>query len=256
MQFESWKNTVLRSVAVGLLFLSSALVHADDASLLAQLRANLAEKPTAVHESLVPGLYGVYFSMNEPRTYADGHFRYFGNSSTGYTYLSGPRRGQDLALHESQQLFRDFLAAIPREKLIAYRFGSGKREVFLFSAYDCPSCRALELELAKQAKQLDATVYVIPTGLAYASIDVRAERAKTLVHGVLCAENQLAAWNALLLKGIAPPTANCAVNPDDYALLRRAFPVKVAPTVPTAVTSDGRIYPMVMAKFDEIFRGK
>lgn len=48
----------------------------------------------------------------------------------------------------------------------------------------------------------------------------------------------------------------CTENPDDYAFLSRSFPVRFPVTVPTAVTPDGRIYPMVLAQFDEIFRGR
>lgn len=239
-------------VLASCLLLNTAPTYADESSLLIQLRANLVDKPSAVRKSLLPELYGVYFSFNEPRVYVDGKFTYVGNSSTGYSYLSGPRRGQDLNPQESQQLFREFLSAIPREKLIAYRFGSGRRDVFLFTAYDCPTCRALEQAFSKQAKTLDATVYIVPTALRY-SMDARA---KPLLKGVLCSADPAVAWNDLILKGKAPAPGACPENPDDYAFLSRAFPVKFPSSVPTAVTADGRIYPMVMAKFDELFRAR
>ena len=66
----------------------------------------------------------------------------------------------------------------------------------------------------------------------------------------------MVAWNDLILKGEAPEVGNCASNPDDYAFLSRSFPVKFPLSVPTAVTTDGQIYPLVLAKFDEIFRGR
>lgn len=240
---------LLASLLIGI---SAAAAQADEASLLTQLRANLAEKPSSVREGLLPGLYGVYFNSTEPRTYVDGKFNFIGNSSTGYTFLSGPRRGQDLSAQDAQKLFRDFLAAIPRDKLISYRFGSGRREVFLFTAYDCPNCRALEREFIKQAKTLDATVYLVPTALHYAGDP----RAKPLLRGVLCAERPEVAWSDLILKGKTPEIDSCASNPDDYAFLSRSFPVKFPMSVPTALTTDGRIYPLVLAKFDEIFRGR
>jgi len=59
---------------IGLALIVALPVGADEKALLAQLRANLVEKPSAVRESLLPGLYGVYFNVNEPRTYVDGNF--------------------------------------------------------------------------------------------------------------------------------------------------------------------------------------
>lgn len=246
----SWTWTI----SIFSLFLLYALTSQADANaLLAQLRVNFTEKPSAVRESLIPGLYGVYFNASEPRSYVDDKFRFVGNSSTGYTYLSGHRRGQGLTSQESKQLFLDVLAAIPREKLITYRFGNGRREIFLFSAYDCPNCRSLEKELVKQAKTLNAVVYVIPTALSYSSDP----RAKPLLQGVLCADNREEAWSKLITKGLATTVSGeCAANTDNYAFLSRSFPVNFPASVPTAVTSDGHIYPLVLAKFDEIFRGK
>lgn len=243
-----WRS-LLASLLIGV---GAGTARADDASLLSQLRANLAEKPSSVREGLLPGLYGVYFNNAEPRTFVDGKFNFIGNSSTGYTFLSGPKRGQDLSAQDSQKLFREFVAAIPRNKLISYRFGAGRREVFLITAYDCPNCRALEREFIKQAKTLDATVYLIPTALSYAGDP----RAKPLLRSVLCAERPEVAWNELILKGKTPEIGSCANNPDDYAFLTRSFPVRFPISVPTAVTVDGRIYPLVLAKFDEIFRAR
>lgn len=246
-----WQNGVRVLMLAGL-SVATFIAHADDNALLSQLRANLAEKPSSVREGLLPGLYGVYFNTNEPRTFVDRKFTLLGNSSTGYTYVSGSRRGQDVPAPESQQLFLDFLTAIPKEKLISYRFGDGRREVFLFTAYDCPNCRALEREFVKQAKTLNSTVYLVPTALRYSSDP----RANSLLRSVLCSANREAAWNDLVLSGKVPAANACSENPDDYAFLSRSFPVKFPITVPTAVTMDGHIYPMVLAKFNEVFRGK
>lgn len=253
MRANGWKSLVLAVLVAGYLpFLTAPPAHADDAALLSELRANLSEKPSSVRKSLLPGLYGVYFNSSEPRTFVDRQFTYIGNQATGYMYLSGSRRGQDLTAQESQQLFRDFLAAIPRAKLIAYHFGTGRRVVFLFTAYDCPNCRALEREFLRKSKTLNATIYLIPTSLQYSSDT----RAKSLLKNVLCAADPVAAWKALILKGQAPVAEQCPENPDDYAFLSRSFPVKFPLTVPTAVTLDGHIYPMVLPQFDDVFRGK
>ena len=54
----------------------------------------------------------------------------------------------------------------------------------------------------------------------------------------------------------SPTAVTCAINPDDFAFLSRAFPVTFPASVPTAITSDGKIHSLVQARFDEIFRGR
>ena len=239
--------------AITLLVGLVSAAYANNDAILGQLRANLAEKPSAVRESLLPGIYGVYFESDEPRTFVDANLTILGNQSTGYTYLSGRRRGQDIDADESRRLFSDFLAAIPRDRLIAYRFGNGKHEVFLFTAYDCPACRALEKELRNRASTLDATVYVVPTSLSYRSN----AKAKTLIRSVQCADNREATWAELIAKGqLSTAPVRCLENPDDYAFLSRSFPVKFPATFPSAVTTDGRVYQTVLRQFDEVFRGR
>ena len=239
-------------LAIAIALFSAAIhAHADEGSILTSLRAGLAEKPTAVRETLLPGIYGVYFNANEPRAFVDGKLSILGNHATGYAFLSGPRRGQDVSPQDSQRMFREFIAAIPKERLITYRYGNGSREVFLFTAYDCPNCRQLEKELASQTNSLNATVYLIPTALRYNTDP----GTRPILRALLCTQNRNEAWTSLIMKGTVPKAANCQENPDDFAYLSRSFPVRFPTSVPTAVTPDGKIYPLVLAKFDEIFRG-
>lgn len=221
--------------------------------LLAKLRSTLEDKPSAVRPSLLPGLYGVYFNRTIPSAYVDSNFRFIGNSHTGYTYLSGPKRGQPLTAEESKILMRDFVDHLPRDEMMHYQFGKGTKQVFLVTAYDCPSCRALENELTKRAKSLDATVYIVPTSLNYSNDP----NAKRLIQGVLCSEDRETAWHNLVTRHHLPDDASgCVQNPDEYADLWTIFPVKFPSSVPTVLTADGRIYATVMPHFDEIFRGR
>lgn len=248
-----WARSAAVWATVCGLVLAALPASADEREILNAVQRQLAEKPTSARETLISGVYGLYFPGSEqigPRAFADRKLSVFGNSATGYAHLSGPRRGQDLSAEESQALYRDMLANLPKERLITYRFGDGARQVLLFTAYDCPTCRAVERNLQQQAQHLNATVYLIPTALRYESDPASRMPLQTL----LCAPDREMAWQSLILKGQAPAAARCAEQADDYAYLARAFPVKFPRSVPTAVTlADGRIYQGVQQQFSEIF---
>jgi len=232
--------------------LCSSLAQAGEAEIAAAVKRLFGMQATAVRESLIPGLYGVNTSASEvgPRLFIDKGLTIYGNYSTGYTHITGPRRGQDLSPQEAQELFRSMLSAIPKERLITYRFGNGVREVLLFTAYDCPICRGIEQALQQRSKDLNATVYLIPTGLHYQT-DAAARRS---VQSLLCAPDRELAWQNLILTKQAPASGNCAERADDYAYLTRAFPVKFPGFVPVAVTlADAKIHSSVQQQFQEIF---
>lgn len=243
-------------VALGLALAIAPTAFAGEREVLNGIRGQVAEKPTAARETLIPGVYGLYFPGSDqlgPRAFTDQKLSILGNSATGYAHLSGPRRGQDLSPGENQALYREMLANLPKTRFPTYVFGKGSREVLLFTAYDCPNCRQLEQTFLKRAKSLDVTVYLVPTALRYD----HDPQAKTLLKGVLCAPDKAAAWNRLILRRQIAAEADCVERTEDYAYLARSFPVKIPLSVPTAVTlADGKIYPLVLAKFDEIFRGR
>lgn len=251
----------MRRIAIGAMLASGLMLSAPNAmsanerEVLNGIRAQVAEKPSSARETLIPGVYGLYFPGTEqigPRAFTDRKLSILGNSATGYAHLSGPRRGQDLSADESQVLYRKMLASLPKERFPTYVFGKGTRQVLLFTAYDCPNCRQVEQAFLKQAKSLDATVYIVPTALRY---DHDAQ-AKSLLKGILCAPDKVDAWSNLILRRQSTGDKSCAEQPDDYARLSRAFPVKFPMSVPTAVTlSDGQIYPQVLARFAEVFGG-
>lgn len=234
-------------------FIGSAQANEDE--IAAAVKRLFGMQATAVHESLIPGLYGINTSITEigPRFFMDRDLSVYGNFKTGYTHLSGPQRGQDLSPQEANKLFMSMLAAIPKERLLTHRYGNGSREVLLFTAYDCPSCRGVEKTLQQQAKQLNVTVYMVPTALRY---ETDASSRKP-IQALICDPNPESAWQNLILKGQAPVSDQCAKRADDYAYLSRAFPVDFPVSVPTAVTlADGKIFVLVQQHFGEIFKGR
>jgi len=250
MNLSVWKRAVLTFIMATAI---SAQAHERDIAAAAKRFFGL--QVTAVHKSLIPGLYGINTNPSEvgPRLFMDDKLTVYGNFATGYTHLEGPAKGRDLTPSEAQDLYRSMLASLPKDKFITYRFGDGSREVLLFTAYDCPTCRALEGELLKQAKQLNATVYLVPTSLRY-EVDAAS---RGPVKSVLCSENKVGAWKNLILNKTMPGTGRCNANPDDFAYLSRAFPIKFPTAVPTAITlSDGKVYPGALRNFSLVFGGR
>lgn len=232
--------------------LGAAVAQASDAEMLSALRASLVQKPTVIRQTLLPDLYRFNSSTQEigPRAFVDRQMSILGNSVTGYAHFSGPKRGQDLTPQEAEKLFLQFLAAIPKERLVTYRFGNGAKEVLLFSAYDCPTCRKVEQEFLRQQTKLNATVYIVPMALDFYGNP----NAVSSLKGVLCAPDKAVAWNNLILKRQTSTITSCSENPEDYVDLHVLFPVKFPTSVPTAVTLDGRINNRVLASFDQLFR--
>lgn len=243
-----WFRTLLMLCAAG-------TACANEAEISAAAKRFFGMQTTSVRESLIAGFYGINTSPSEigPRMFLDRNLTVYGNTVTGYSHTTGARRGQDLSPQETQELFRSMLAALKKERLITYKFGDGSREILLFTAYDCPACRALEKNLLQQAKQLNATVYLVPTALRY-QLDASA---RTPVQNLLCATDRESAWQSLILRKQLPAAARCTEQADDYAYLTRAFSVKMPQSVPTAITlSNAKIYAGVAQNFAEIFGGR
>lgn len=223
----------------------------EDESILRQLRSKIAQQPSAVKKTAIPGLFGVYFNgADAPTQFVTRDVTLIGNSTVGYMHLTGPRAGADMAPDENRRFLLALLNDIPRDQLITYRYGSGERKVLLFTAYDCPSCRAVERELEKRAGEINATIYVIPLGLTYYS---RNPAAVQIVKNIWCAQDPKRAWRSALLDRVLPAQRSCDRNPDDFIYLGFALPVRFPATVPTAVTFDGRVFQGVMRDFREIF---
>ncbi|MGE4448472.1 MAG: hypothetical protein AB7E15_09265, partial [Azospira sp.] len=90
MNLSVWKRaflTFMMATAV------SAQAHERDIAAAAKRFFGL--QVTAVHESLIPGLYGINTNPNEvgPRLFMDDKLTVYGNFATGYTHLEEGRPG-------------------------------------------------------------------------------------------------------------------------------------------------------------------
>ena len=75
--------------------------------------------------------------------------------------------------------------------------GNGKRKLYLFSDTDCPYCHRVEATLAKLK---NVTIYTFMVPIVGNGADGEL---------VWCAKNRVAAWNALMERGIRPKEAVC-----------------------------------------------
>lgn len=244
---------IVFSVILAFAAFAAGGAHANERELLRALRGQLAEQPTDVRPTALPEFYGVYFGgASQPRAFVDSQLQVLGNHAIGYSFLSGSKRGADISPEESKGLYQHMIRSIPVDRLPVKRFGDGRKTVYLFTAYDCPSCRGVEDRLTKEAKQLDVTVVIVPTALAFE----RDPQARASLNAVLCASDRKAAWTTLMVKRSLPQAdKGCKARPEDFVYLWRVFPVRFPSSVPTALSSDGKVYPFVARDFDEIFRG-
>ena len=244
---------IILSVLLAVISISAGAAQPMEQDVFRRLRGQLAETPSDVRPTALPEFYGVYFGGTaQPRTFVDAELSVIGNHATGYSFLSGPQRGTDINTDETNRLFRHMIQTIPENKLPVRSFGAGQRKVYLFTAYDCPSCRAVEDRMAREAKRLNATVVIVPTALAFE----RDPNARHLLKGVLCASNRSDAWRKLLATRSVASDAACDTRPEDFVYLWRVFPVRFPSSVPTALLPDGKVYPLVLRDFDEIFKGQ
>jgi len=225
-----------------------------ETALLASLDAVLVKKPVALHSSLIPGFYGVLFPGDQyADVFVDQAGTVLGGNVTGYLHLTGPNRGKPLTKVESEALFIQLLRALPRNKLITEKYGTGARQIILLSAYDCPSCRQFEATIEQHAQKLNATIYLVPTSLDFED-DAMAPRNVT---SLLCSKNPAKLWNAVMLHHATIPPKNCSgTDPSAYAYLYKMFPSDVVSSVPTAITEDGHVYTRVITSFSDVFRLK
>lgn len=220
------------------------------------LTAALREPISAIKPTVIRGVYGLYTdgqTRGMPRAFINFHAEsdYVGNTKTGYYSFRTSALGQNLPADRAQALYTDMVNSFDLATLPQLRFGNGTRKVLLFTAQDCPACRELDEVIARAAKQLDVTIYVVPTALDYS-----AKSTQEALRAVLCAADKSGAWMKYL-KGqrLPSPAPNCTEDPDAYAFAKLAFPISVPVTIPLAITlDDKKSYPLVMRDFKTIFR--
>jgi thiol:disulfide interchange protein DsbC len=145
--------------------------------------------------------------MGATLAYADATGRHF-----LFGHLYDMQSQTDLTAQRKDVLSRVDVATLPLADAMTEVRGSGKRQLIIFSDPDCPFCRRLEADLQGLT---DVTIHTFLMPLA--SLHPQA-RAKAVA--VWCAPDRLAAWKALMLRGVDPgrdaelnPELNPGANP-------------------------------------------
>lgn len=106
--------------------------------------------------------------------------------------------------------------------------GNGRRVLHVFADPNCGYCKQLELGLA-QVSDITVYTYLLPI-LSLDSVDKAA--------AIWCAADRGAAWQAWMLKGVAPTGArDCPTPADKVAAAARRLRIDATPTL---IAADGR----------------
>ncbi|MCP5279433.1 MAG: DsbC family protein [Thiobacillus sp.] len=207
--------TLLAGIAV------TSLARAGDPDSIAHIEAALkAAYPATsfrdIRPTPLPGIYEV--SMGRNLAYVGSDARYF-----LFGHLYDMREQRDLTADRLEAARRIDFASLPLADAITIVRGDGARVLAVFSDPDCPYCRRLEQELAR----LDnVTVHTFLYPLAELHPEAR-QRAIA----VWCAPDRATAWQALMVNGKAPPSAECAHPIDRNIALARKLGVEGTPAL-------------------------
>ena len=198
--------------------LATGVVLADGATATRNLLANLAAggqdiairlPDIYVSPTLVRGMYALSTAQGRLVGFTNEAGTLFG-AAKGFN--AQPRAGasfRPLTREESAGLRREMAAKIDKRQLITVRYGAGKQEFFMFSAIDCPACKAIEDEL-RSAKSENTTFYVIPSSLQKLSSQ-RGTQQWRKVAAIWCAPEAGQAWKRYWANGAVPPPNACPV---------------------------------------------
>lgn len=207
--------TLLAGIAV------TSLAWAGDPDPVAHIEAALkAAYPATsfrdIRTTPLPGIYEVSMGRNLAYVGSDGRYFLFG-------HLYDMREQRDLTADRLEAARRIDFASLPLADAITIVRGDGARVLAVFSDPDCPYCRKLEQELAR----LDnVTVHTFLYPLAELHPEAR-QRAIA----VWCAPDRATAWQAMMVNGKAPPSAECAHPIDRNIALARKLGVEGTPAL-------------------------
>ena len=221
-----WRTLLAAAGLAACLFgavFGSAAAHAQEAA----IRKNLAErvpmmpKIDEVRKTAMPGLYELRVNGSDI-LYTDeqGNFLIQGS-------LIDTRARRNLTEERVEKLTSVDFAALPFKDAFTIVRGNGKRQVAVFEDPNCPYCKHLQQELQSVD---NVTVHMFVIAILGGDSPAKAQN-------VWCAKDRAAAWQALMLQGVAPPAAKC----DTGALTRNlAFAERYRITgTPTLFFADG-----------------
>lgn len=164
----------------------------------------------------LPGIYEVSIGRNLAYVGSDARYFLFG-------HLYDMREQRDLTADRLEAARRIDFASLPLVDAITTVRGNGSRVLAVFSDPDCPYCRRLEQELAR----LDnVTVHTF----LYPLVELHPEARQRAI-AVWCAPDRATAWQALMVNGKAPPSAECAHPIDRNIALARKLGVEGTPAL-------------------------
>lgn len=110
--------------------------------------------------------------------------------------------------------------ALPFQWSIPQAYGSGRRQIAVFSDPRCPFCRRFEADLAKVG---DLTVHLFP-------LAILGPESVSLSKAVWCSPDRAKAWNDLVQRRIAPRASSCADPIEALLAWARNAGIRITPT--------------------------
>lgn len=213
-------------IAAACLTVTAAFAQAPAPDVMATLKTKYPNTQwRSVTSTPVAGVFEVAMGQNVAYTDAQGRYFFFGRlfDMQTQTDLTEPKVASVSAIDTKQFASADALKVVK---------GSGKRTLYVFSDPDCPFCKQLEANL-KDLNDVTIHYYFLPL----TSIHPDARR-KSIA--AWCAKNPAEAWDAMLLKNVTPPAADCPHPVDRNIQLAERLGITGTPTL---ISADGRKLP-------------
>jgi thiol:disulfide interchange protein DsbC len=177
----------------------------------------------AIHPTAWPGVFEVAMGANLAYVDATGRYFLFG-------HLYDMRQQRDLTAERKDAMARIDFGSLPLADALTEVRGKGTRRLAIFSDPDCPYCRRLEAELRGLD---DVTIHTFLMPLASLHPSARGKAVS-----VWCAPDRLATWQALMIRDVLPPQADCPHPVDRNVTLGEQLGINGTPTL---IAGDGRV---------------
>lgn len=202
----------------------AAAAPADTSPLIERLQALYpSTRFGAIHPTAWPGVFEVAMGAN--LAYVDSTGRYF-----LFGHLYDMRQQRDLTAERKDAMARIDFGSLPLADALTEVRGKGTRTLAIFSDPDCPYCRRLETEL-RGLNDVTIHTFLMPLASLHP-----AARGKAV--SVWCAPDRLATWQALMLRDVLPPQADCPHPVDRNVTLGEQLGINGTPTL---IAGDGRV---------------
>jgi thiol:disulfide interchange protein DsbC len=206
------------------LFVLLPTAHAGENEIRQSLQSKFPDIGKIKHIDKTPfsGLYEVIIDDRLMYTDAQGEYLFDGN-------VIETKTRNNLSEERRQILFAIDFDKLPLDLAVKKVKGNGSRKLAIFTDPNCSFCKRLEKELSGIN---NVTVYFFMYPIFPGSDEI--------VRNVLCAKNQLKAWDDWMLSGITPAKATCTTQTDKVLALGRKLHVNGTPNL---VFANGRQVP-------------